>query len=774
MTLHYDRPATFFEEALVIGNGRIGATIYGGTQQDYMELNDITLWTGEPRLKVFNPEAHTYLASVREALFAEDYKRGEELMVNMQGNRTEQYQPLGKLIIDWGDDEAEVTDYRRWLDISNATAHNSYLRNGRRVETDYFASFPDSVIAVRLRSEDSMHLRLRYQCKLPYSVTTNGNQMTIDGYAAYHSVITRYAVNGQTHFYSPDRGIHFRTLIRVIPRGGSVSDEADGSLVLDGCREALLLIVNATSFNGYDKDPVKEGRPYRELAAAQMQRVEKKAYEKLLRTHVKDFRSLMGRVQLDLGETLPEVAALPTDQQLLRLTLQGEPNPDLEELYFQFGRYLLISSSRTHAVPANLQGLWNRHLLPPWSSNYTVNINLEENYWGAEVTNLSEMHQPLLTFTEALAKKGAETARAYCGVERGWCLNHNSDIWAMTNPVDGSIQYANWPLGGAWVSTHIWEHFLFTQDNAFLAKYYPILRGAAEFCLDWLVEKDGHLLTAPSTSPENTYITDKDYVGAGFYGGAADIAIIRECLANAVEAARVLGKDATLQQRMQQAIDRLMPYRIGKNGNLQEWYHDWRDNEPTHRHQSHLFGLYPGHHITPDKTPDLARAAARTLEIRGMETTGWSAGWRVNLYARLRDRNHAYGMLQKLLRYISPDDYKGTDARRGGGTYPNLLDAHSPFQIDGNFGGSAGIAEMLIQSSPTDIHLLPCLPERWKEGSFKGLCARGGYVIDLEWKDGQVTALCIRARQDGKTTLHFNGQEQTVSLKHGQKKTIRI
>ena len=769
LSLHYNRPAEFFEEALVIGNGRLGAIVYGGVDEDRLELNDITFWTGEPRRKVFNPDGHKALAGVREALFREDYKTAEERMLKMQGNRSEQYQPLGELVLDYGD-VSDVTGYSRWLDLADATAHNTYLRSGKRVSTDYFVSAPDSAIVIRLRAQSPLGLRLHYKTQQPATVTTADNQITIDGYGAYHAVISRYAVNNQTHFFDPNRGIHFRTIVRVVPKNGTVRRDTDGDLLLQDCTEALVLIVNATSFNGYDKDPVAEGLPYKALADRCMNRIAGKPYNKLLKAHVRDYQHFFSRVSLNLGQTAPEIAALPTDEQLLRYTDTNEANPDLEELYFQYGRYLLVSSSRTPAVPANLQGLWNRSMLPPWCSNYTTNINLEENYWAAEVTNLSEMHNALLTFIEAISHTGVETARAYYGVEEGWCMNHNSDIWAMTNPVDGGIMYANWPLGGAWVSTHIWEHYLFTRDMDFLRRYYPCLRGAAQFCLGWLVEKDGVLLTAPSTSPENMYVTDSDYRGSGFYGGSADIGMIRECLGDALEAARLLQMDAELQQRMQQALGRLMPYKIGHDGKLQEWYHDWRDNEPTHRHQSHLFGLYPGHHITLDATPDLARACARTLEIRGMETTGWSAGWRVNLFARLRDQARSYGMLKKLLRYISPDNYRGEGARRGGGTYPNLLDAHSPFQIDGNFGGCAGIAEMLIQSTPTDITLLPCLPEKWQEGNFSGLCARGGFIIDLEWKQGRVTSLAIQSRSGGSTRLHFNGREQTITLKAGQKK----
>ena len=774
LVLHYNRPAEFFEETLVIGNGTLGAIIYGGTEREHIQLNDLTLWTGEPEKYASHPDAYKYIPAIRERLFAEDYRGVDDYMRKVQGHYSQNYQPLGELFIDYGKG-AQVEGYRRWLDVGEATAHNRYLRNGFQMETDYFASAPDSAIVLRLHSQTPLDARLNFVSQLPVNVSASDGMLTADGYAAYFSYPNYHIVGGKSHHYDPNRGIHFRTLIRVVPRNGEVRCLSDGQMELKGVSEALVLIVNVTSFNGFDKDPVKEGRPYKQLADERMKRLQKKSFAKLLKRHTMDYKGFFDRVELDLGQTAAEISALPTDEQLLRYTDKGEVNPDLEELYFQFGRYLLISCSRTPAVPANLQGLWNKEILPPWSSNYTANINLEENYWASEVTNLSEMYNSLLDFIVALSQNGKQTAKSYYGVQNGWCLGHNSDIWAMTNPVGantGGITWANWTMGGAWVATHIWERYMFTKDEEFLRQYYPYLRGAAEFCLDWLVEKDGFLLTAPATSPENTYITDDGHHGAALYGGFADIALVRECMADAVEAAKVLEADPALRKRMGNALERLLPYRIGKNGNLQEWYHDWRDSEPQHRHQSHLFGLYPGHHITVADTPDLAKAAARTLEIKGEETTGWSAGWRVNLFARLRDSEHAYGIFKKLLRYVSPDKYNGADAKRGGGTYPNLLDAHAPFQIDGNFGGCAGVAEMLVQSTLSDIELLPALPKQWLNGRVKGLCARGGFVLDMEWEQGKVTSLEITSRKGGTTTLHYNGQELTLTMKAGAKKKV--
>lgn len=777
LTLHYDRPAEYFEEALVIGNGTFGAIVYGGTDKEKISLNDITLWTGEPDRKVTTPDAHKAIPDIRALLEREDYRGADREQRRVQGHYSENYQPLGALTIDYRGASGEVSAYRRQLDISSAAARTEFRRGGSLFSCDYFASAPDSVIVLRLKSEDPKGLQavLSFDSQLPHAVKAEGNELSVEGYAAYHSYPEYYGEVKDKHLYDPERGVHFRTLVRVLSPEGKVKSYPSGELKLEGGKEAVVLIANVTSFNGFDKDPVKEGREYRKQVASRMELAARKTYEQLYRAHVTDYQSFFNRVKLDLGETEPEIAALPTDRQLLLYTDKAQRNPELEALYFQYGRYLLISCSRTPGVPANLQGLWNERILPPWSCNYTSNINLEENYWAAETTNLSEMHRPLMDFIANLSRTGEQTAKAYYGVEKGWCLGQNTDIWAMTCPVGlqvGDPSWACWTMGGAWVSTHIWEHYLFTQDKDFLRQYYPALKGAAEFCMNWLIEKDGKLITSPGTSPENKFVTPDGYVGATSYGCTADLAMTRECLADASEAARVLGIDAPFRKEVKKTLSRLLPYRVGENGNLQEWYHDWRDEDPKHRHQSHLFGLYPGHHLSLAETPDLARACARTLEIKGDETTGWSTGWRVNLYARLHDAENAYHIYRRLLRYVSPDGYRGKDARRGGGTYPNLLDAHSPFQIDGNFGGCAGVVEMLMQSSARTITLLPALPEAWKDGRVEGICARGGFVVDMEWKDGKVTSLRIMARKGGKTEVTVNGKTMKVNLKANESKQI--
>lgn len=804
-TLHYDRPANYFEEALVIGNGTMGGIVYGGTGCDSISLNDITLWTGEPcNMNVYSPDAHKTIPAIREALRRGDYRQADSLQCDVQGHFSQNYQPLGRLFIQYLDTTEAVTGYRRWLDIGIASANTLYYRGKYLYSTEYIATHPDSGIVIHITTDNpkGIKARISVNSQLRNSISIqNGNTLVTDGYAGYASLPSYYDAK-EKFAYDPDRGIHFRTEVRV----GADGVKADGDcLLVEGCQEVTLYVVSATSFNGYDRDPVKEGKPYRQIADARLEHLTSVPYPKLWYRHVKDYKAIYNRVKLSLGTG--KVDERPTDEVLKEYVDESIFNPELEALYFQYGRYLLISCSRTPNVPANLQGLWNESILPPWSCNYTSNINVEENYWAAETAALPEMHQSLFTFMKELQGSGELTAKAYYGVDRGWCLAHNTDIWAMTCPVGlhtGDPNWANWNMGGAWLSTHIWEHYTFSLDRQFLREYYPVLKGAAEFCLGWLVPASSmgadtdltspstlhtsRLLTAPATSPENIFITPDGHHGRTCFGGFADIAMIRECLTDARCAAAVLGIDRDFIAEADAALARLQPYKIGQKGNLQEWFYDWPDEDQYHRHQSHLFGIYPGHHIDDGvhSKEEIHRAASRTLELKGDRTTGWSTGWRVNLYARLHDAQNAYHIYRKLLSYVSPDGYQGEDARRGGGTYPNLLDAHSPFQIDGNFGGCAGVVEMLMQSEyavrgtgvrgregtgirgeEISIELLPALPSRWKDGSVSGIRARGGIAVDMTWHDGRVTALTLTAQRRCKVALTMNGQQRIVKLKKG-------
>ena len=803
LTLHYDKPADYFEQTLVIGNGNLGASIYGGVSENRISVNDITLWTGEPEGEPFSPEAYKNIQSIREALFNEDYKKANEINMQVQGHYSENYQPLGTITITDLNTGFDYSNYYRSLDISNAIASDSFSVNCGSIKREYFASAPDSVIVVRLKTDGcKINSRLTFHSLLPHTCNTlsNGKEryraldfvpaniekkmadLVIDGYAAYTSLPNYYFGEEEKFSYDSNRGTHFRTIIRVIINDGSIKTPFNDVIEINDCTEALILFSNVTSFNGPYCNPAIEGRQFKKDVIARIENATKTAYNELLNRHVEDYKNLFDRLDIDLGSTGEDVAKLNTDDQLRLNDDEMTFNPDLEELYFQFGRYLLISSSRTNGVPANLQGLWNEYLTPPWSSNYTTNINVQENYWPSEIANLGELQlSSMIGWIKNLPKSGEISAKNYYGVNRGWNLGQNSDIWCMTNPVGmrgGDPCWACWTMGGAWLITHLWEHYTFTLDKDYLASVYSVMKGASDFCLEWLIEKDGYLMTAPGTSPEAKYITPDGFHGATLYGGTADIAMIRECLLDTRDAANVLGCDRLFVDTINTTLKRLLPYHIGKRGNLQEWYFDWEDDDWQHRHQSHLYGLFPGHHISLKRTPTLAKACAKSLEIKGDQTTGWSTGWRVNLFARLQDANNAYHIYRKLLHFVTPDEYRGPDRVSGGGTYPNLLDAHNPFQIDGNFGGTAGVIEMLIQSSLDDgVLLLPALPDNWKkEGHLNGVRVRGGYELSFSWINGRVTKLTVKNVSGVKSGLKIRsatGGSWTVSLAPGQAKTLR-
>ena len=501
-------------------------------------------------------------------------------------------------------------------------------------------------------------------------------------------------------------------------------------------------------------------------------------YDEFKQRHIADYKKLFDRVSLNLKGAKYD-ATRPTDKQLLAYSDNHESNPYLEQLYFQYGRYLLISSSRTKGVPANLQGLWAPALRSPWRGNYTININLEENYWPAEVTNLPELVAPVDGLVEGMSVTGRHNAQHFYGIDKGWCAGHNTDAWAMTNPVgtgNESPQWSNWAMGGAWLVETLWDHYDYTRDTEYLRNTaYPLMKGAADFLLEWLIpnpHNPNELITAPCTSPEADYITDKGYRGSSFYGGTADLAIIRELFKNTIKGAKALGIDNDYQQQLQSALNRLRPYHIGKRGNLMEWYHDWEDQDWHHRHQSHLLGLYPFHQISVNKTPELAAAATKTLEIKGDNSTGWSTGWRINLWARLHRADKAYQIYRKLLTYVSPEVYKDSK-HHSGGTYPNLFDAHPPFQIDGNFGGTAGVCEMLMQCDGETMDLLPALPKEWSAGEIKGIKARGNYEIALSWNKGQVKKAIITSKNAGSLTVNYNGKQKILNFKAGETKLIK-